>query len=165
MPALSLSFSETLSVAHAHSRSTNACLARLLQHTACYVSTHTLCSTCTMIIIVFLGTMQTSASTVQSPLVNCVFNERRGEHLKHENQTNGVTCFLKGTSLFVEWTKRDLWTKSKVELTGNSKLICCPCVFVETFYSLLHLKLEAKFFFFCFLFVSQECARGIKRTN
>lgn len=31
--------------------------------------------------------------------VNCVFknDERRGAHLQHGNQTNGVTCFLKGT--------------------------------------------------------------------
>lgn len=81
-----------------------------------------------------------SASTVQPPLVYIVYlrkkkkkNERRGEHLEHGNQTNGVTCSQKGTFLLQRADQAKRFApvlkpldKRQGQLTGNIELILCP---------------------------------------
>lgn len=113
-----------------------------------------------------------SASTVQSTTcVNCIFkkDERRGEHLKHGNQTNGVTCFQKGTFLLQRADQAKLFApvlksldKRQGQLTGNIELILCPSAPLRLL-QLTALKNWKRVFPFLYLWAKSVRAVGKKK--
>lgn len=110
-----------------------------------------------------------SASTVKPPLVYIVYlrrkkkDERRGEHLEHGNQTNGVTCSQKGTFLLQRADQAKCFApvlkpldKRQGQLTGNIELILCLSAPLRLL-QLTALKDWKRVFPF-FVLVSRECA-------
>lgn len=110
-----------------------------------------------------------SASTVKPPLVYIVYlrrkkkDERRGEHLAHGNQTNGVTCSQKGTFLLQRADQAKRFApvlkpldKRQGQLTGNIELILCLSAPLRLL-QLTALKDWKRVFPF-FVLVSRECA-------
>lgn len=116
-----------------------------------------------------------SASTVQPPLVYIVYlrkkkkDERRGEHLEHGNQTNGVTCSQKGTFPLQRADQAKRFApvlkpldKRQGQLTGNIELILCLSAPLRLL-QLTALKNWKRVFPF-FVFVSRECESSRKKA-